>query len=118
MVPTSVRVRRAVTVARQGRYGLARVRAVVDQLRTADPAWWARLSSVRAPVLVLDGGGGRAQSGIDLDDLSGAIPGAVRHSVDAGHRLHQSESDQFAAVVASFLASAHPPARLHVINPA
>ena len=118
MVPTSVRVRRAVTVARQGRYGLARVRAVVEQLRDADPAWWTRLSAIRAPVLVLDGGGGRAQSGIDLDDLCGAIPGAARRSVEAGHRLHQSAPDQFAVLIAPFLADARPPAQLHLIRPA
>jgi len=118
MVPASARVRRAVTVARQGRYGLARVRAIVEQLRTADPAWWAGLSSIRVPVLVLDGGGGRAQSGIDLDDLSGALPSAGRRSVDAGHRLHQSAPGQFAALVAPFLADARPPAQLHLIRPA
>jgi pimeloyl-ACP methyl ester carboxylesterase len=116
VVPTSVRVRRVVTVARQGRYGLARVRAIVDQVRTADPAWWTRLSSIRVPVLVLDGGGGRARSGIDLDDLSAAIPGAVRGSVDAGHRLHQAAPDQFAALVVPFLAGVRPPAQLHLMR--
>jgi pimeloyl-ACP methyl ester carboxylesterase len=117
MVPAAVRMRRAGIVARQGRYGLARVRTIVDQLRSADPAWWAALGGIRVPVLVLDGGAGRAQSGIDLDDLAASIPGAQRRSVAAGHRLHQASPDAFVGLTVPFLAAAHPPATLHLIRP-
>ena len=104
IVPTSMKVRSAVTVLRQGRHGLSRVRTVVDQLRAADPAWWQALGSITAPVLVIDGGSGIPLNGADLDALTAAIPEAKRASLSVGHRAHQAAPDQFAALVLPFLA--------------
>lgn len=104
IVPTSMKVRSAVTVLRQGRHGLSRVRTVADQLRAADPAWWDALGSITAPVLVIDGGSGIPHNGADLEALTAAIPEAKRASLSVGPRPHQVAPDEFAALVLPFLA--------------
>lgn len=103
IVPVSQRARGTITVLRQGRRGLGRMHAVLDQLRTADAAWWAGLGNISAPTLVLDGGAGTAANGVDLDALVDAIPGSKRISLATGHRVWTADPRIFADTVLSFV---------------
>lgn len=103
IVPLSQRARGALTVVRQGRHGLGRMHSVVEQLRTADPAWWSGLENIDCPVLVVDGGGGQAANLVDLDALSSRIPRSRRLSLATGNRPWVSDPPLFADVVTGFL---------------
>jgi pimeloyl-ACP methyl ester carboxylesterase len=103
VVGTSQRARGAFTVLRQGRHGLGQMHSVLEQLRTADRAWWDRLSKVTAATLVVDGGNGTAGNGVDLDGLAAAIPDAKRISLAVGHRVWSADPKMFAELTLSVL---------------
>lgn len=103
VVGTSQRARGAFTVLRQGRHGLGQMHSVLEQLRTADPAWWNRLADITAPTVVVDGGGGTAGNGVDLDGLAAAIPDSKRVSVAVGHRVWAADPRMFTELTLSFL---------------
>lgn len=103
IVPASQPARGAITVLRQGRHGLGRMHSTLEQLRTADPAWWAGLGNISAPALVIDGGAGTAANRVDLDALADAVPDSTRISLAVGHRVWKADPRMFADTVLSFV---------------
>lgn len=80
-------------------------RTVLPELRTPMPAWWARLSSVRAPCLLLAShDDGLVSARLPL--LAAQIPHATTRQFGRGHRLHGEHSDAFLAEVMSFVGPA------------
>ena len=68
------------------------------------PAARGRLSEVRAPVLVLEGGQDAGANRDIARDLLG-IPGAAHTVIDgAGHAIQLDKPDEFNAAVLTFLA--------------
>lgn len=87
---------------KQNMAGLARARAVLDQLAIADPRWWESLSQITAPTLVIGGAtdvGDRAL----LDLLAGTIPKAGRADLIGSKRGHSGNPNGFAAVLMPFV---------------
>lgn len=96
----------AMTTLRRGRIkqnmaGLARARAVLDQLAQADPRWWESLSQITADTLII-GSATEAGDRALLDLLAGAIPGATRLDLGA-KRGHASDPQAFAEALMPFL---------------
>lgn len=77
--------------------------STLEQLRTADPAWWAGLGNISAPALVIDGGAGTAANRVDLDALADAVPDSTRISLAVGHRVWTADPRMFADTVLSFV---------------
>lgn len=97
----------AMTTLRRGRIkqnmaGFARARAVLDQLAQADPRWWAALSQITAPTLII-GGATDAGDRALLDLLAGAIPQASRVDLTGAKRGHASNPQAFADQLMPFL---------------
>lgn len=81
-------------------------RTVLPELRTPMPAWWSRLSTLRAPCLLLAGhDDGLVTARLPL--LAAQIPHAVFRQIGTGHRLHGEHTEAFLAEVMSFVG---PPA--------
>lgn len=81
-------------------------RTVLPELRAPMPAWWARLSTLRAPCLLLashDDGLVTAR----LPLLAAQIPHAIFRQLGTGHRLHGEHTQAFLAEVIPFVG---PPA--------
>ena len=107
-MPAGMAVSGAVTTLRRGRLkqnvlGFSRARAVLEQLSKADPQWWNSLSQISAPTLVLGTGATEAGDRALLDQLAGAIRGAVRTDLSKVKRGHASDPNAFAAAVLPFL---------------
>lgn len=103
----SMAVSGALTTLRRGRLkqnlaGFSRARAVLDQLATADPAWWESLSRITAPTLVVGSGVHEAGDRAVLDLLAAAIPGAERADLPGSKRGHATDPDGFAALMMPF----------------
>ena len=80
-------------------------RTVLPELRTPMPAWWARLSAVRAPCLLLASkDDGLVSSRLPL--LAAQMPHAITRQFGAGHRLHGEHTQAFLAEVIPFMAPA------------
>ncbi len=90
------------------RFDRRAVLAPIRQLRRPDPGWWAGLSRISAPTLVLSGGPGSHIAAEALRRLTRALPDARLATVPAGHRIHSLAPDEFAAAVLAFLGPAVP----------
>jgi|GEM_PF-1454484 len=106
-MPPGMAISGAMTTLRRGRIkqnmlGFSRAKAVLDQLAQADPRWWASLSQVTAPTLVVGSGADTGDRAL-LDLLAAAIPGALRTDLAGTKRGHASDPDGFAAAVLPFL---------------
>ncbi len=79
------------------------VPAIVGQLDNPAPAWWDRLSSIRAPTLFVAGG---PTSHVPQDQLAEAamlVPDARLVTIPVGHEVHASSPEEFIAAVRAFL---------------
>ncbi|WP_328998297.1 alpha/beta fold hydrolase [Kribbella sp. NBC_00709] len=80
------------------------LRDVIADLRRPQPAWWAGLSAVQAPTLLLAGG---PQSHLDQTRfglVAKTMPTATVTTIEAGHRIHSKAPDRWLDVVRGFLA--------------
>lgn len=85
-------------------YALRAVASILRQLSRPDPDWWARLSGLRAPTLILSGGPTSCIPPQRLAEVSAAIPDARLATIPVGHRVHSLAPDPFAVEVLAFLA--------------
>jgi pimeloyl-ACP methyl ester carboxylesterase len=94
----------AVTVAISRRdYELRALRSIFRQLSRPDTDWWARLTELRQPTLIVSGGPSSCIPPRRLTDMATAIPNAQLTTIPVGHRVHSLAPDRFAADVISFL---------------
>ncbi|MFG1927742.1 alpha/beta fold hydrolase [Cryptosporangium sp. NPDC048952] len=91
-------------VARRRPYDPKAVTSAIQQLRRPDPGWWDALELVTAPTLVLSGGPASHLPPERTADIATALPHADLNTVGAGHRIHSTRPDEFAALVVAFLA--------------
>mgnify|MGYP002138571717 CR=1 FL=1 len=68
---------------------------VLVQFKQADPQWWADLSAVDAPALVVSGGARSFLPPQHLAAVADALPAARFHTIDAGHSVHQRSPRAF-----------------------
>lgn len=86
-------------------FDLRAARTVLPELRAPMPAWWARLSTLRVPCLLLAShDDGLVSSRLPL--LAAQIPHAVTRLLGTGHRLHGEHSAAFLAEVIPFVGPA------------
>lgn len=78
--------------------------AIFGQLERPDPGWWPALARITAPTLVIAGG---CTSHVPQDLLAEAaeqISGAALVTLEgAGHSVHRTEPERFAATLTSYL---------------
>lgn len=77
---------------------------VVTDLRRPQPAWWAGLSKVTAPTLVLAGGPKSHLDQSRFQLLANSMPNATVTTIETGHRIHSHASDRWLTEVRQFLA--------------
>lgn len=83
-------------------FDLRAARTVLPELRAPMPAWWARLSTLRVPCLLLAShDDGLVSSRLPL--LAAQIPHAVTRQLGSGHRLHGDHTTAFLAEVIAFV---------------
>ncbi|MEV6845020.1 alpha/beta hydrolase [Actinoplanes sp. NPDC051411] len=90
-------------------YELRAVGSILRQLTRPDAGWWARLSEVEQPTLILSGGPASCIPPARLAEVTGEISGARLATIPVGHRVHSLAPDQFAAETLRFLAHPHVP---------
>lgn len=98
----------AISVVRSPRSLVGYDRSLTDpamrQFRTPNPAWWASLEEISAPVLFLRGT--RPGSMVDpalLARMAQRMPAMTIREVPCGHSIHRDRSSRFAEIVAPFL---------------
>ncbi|RSN61396.1 alpha/beta hydrolase [Amycolatopsis sp. WAC 04182] len=80
---------------------------IMAELRTPDPAWWDRLAAITAPTLLVSGGPSSHVTRQSLERMCGLIPDCRLVTIeDAGHRVHRTRPEEFAAVAGEFLGPA------------
>ncbi|MEU3770631.1 alpha/beta hydrolase [Amycolatopsis keratiniphila] len=80
---------------------------IMTELRTPDPAWWERLGAITAQTLLISGGPSSHVGRESLERMCGLIPDCRLAVIeDAGHRVHGSRPEEFAAVAGEFLGPA------------
>ena len=85
-------------------YDWAVVPAILAQLNSPDPAWWAELPAITAPALVIGGGSTSPVPQGLLARAAELIPGAALVTIEgAGHAVHQARPGEFLAAVRPFL---------------
>ncbi|GAB1824236.1 hypothetical protein HerbRD11066_74000 [Herbidospora sp. RD11066] len=81
--------------------------SVVDVIRTdvrrIDPVWWARLSELTMPVLVVGGGLSELVPQEALAEFTEALPHGRRVVLKTGHSVHSEDPEGFVKEVAAFL---------------
>lgn len=84
------------------------VPAIFAQLRDPDPAWWAELSAITAPALVIGGGAASPVPQHLLAKATELMPDAALVTVEgAGHAVHQTRPEDFLTAVIPFLRGIH-----------
>jgi esterase len=85
-------------------YDWAVVPAILAQLSHPDPAWWAELTAITAPALLVGGGSTSPVPQHLLAQAAELIPGATLVTIEgAGHAVHQTRPTEFLAAVQPFL---------------
>jgi 3-oxoadipate enol-lactonase len=79
--------------------------ALTAQLLDPDPAWWDRLPTVTAPVLMIAGGPESHVQQQWFGDALPLLPDGRLHEIAVGHHVHAKAPDRFLEVVKPFLAS-------------
>ncbi|MFI9383609.1 alpha/beta fold hydrolase [Kutzneria sp. NPDC052558] len=79
---------------------------ILAELNDPGPGWPARLAAIAVPTLVIAGGAASHLPQADIAAMAGRMPAARLVTVDAGHLVHETRPDEFAAAVEEFLA--HP----------
>jgi pimeloyl-ACP methyl ester carboxylesterase len=81
------------------------VPSILQQLNEPDPEWWARLTDIMMPTLVIGGGASHIPQN-KLQEVSELIPNCELVTIeDAGHFVHDANLPSFLAAVKSFLNS-------------
>lgn len=80
--------------------------AIIAELNAPDPDWPERLAKIAVPTLVLAGGERSHLPQEEIAAMAGFMPAARLVTIDAGHLVHVTKPDAFAAAVEEFLA--HP----------
>ena len=79
------------------------VPSILQQLNEPDPEWWARLTDIRMPTLVIGGGASHIPQN-KLQEVSKLIPNCELVTIeDAGHFVHEDDLPAFLSVVKRFL---------------
>jgi 3-oxoadipate enol-lactonase len=91
-------------VTQRRNYHLRAVASILRQLSRPDSDWWAQLTQVHTPTLILSGGPTSCIPPQRLADVATAIPHARLATIPVGHRVHSLAPDRFAAEVIPFLA--------------
>jgi len=76
---------------------------IAEQLRNPDPAWWADLSKITVPTLVIGGGSASHIPQEKLAEVAQLIPTCQLITIEAGHAVHQNKPDEFVEAVLRFL---------------
>jgi Predicted hydrolases or acyltransferases (alpha/beta hydrolase superfamily) len=79
------------------------VPAIIGQVNAGDPTTWARLSSIEAPTLVVAGGTDSHIPQDKLEEVAHRIPCCSLVTIDAGHHVHTSRPNEFAAAVLDWM---------------
>lgn len=79
------------------------VPAIYAQLSSPDPAWWAEIPLITAPVLLIGGSDSPVPPHL-LTEMAARIHGATLVTVEgAGHTVHRDRPDGFLAAAVPFL---------------
>ncbi|MGG0249043.1 alpha/beta hydrolase [Peribacillus frigoritolerans] len=79
------------------------VPSILQQLNEPDPEWWARLTDIMMPTLVIGGGTSHIPQN-KLQEVSELIPNCELVTIeDAGHFVHEDDLPAFLSVVKRFL---------------
>jgi esterase len=85
-------------------YDWAVMPAIFAQLNHPDPAWWAELTEITAPTLVIGGGSTSPVPQSLLAKVAELIPDATLVTIEgAGHGVHQTRPAEFLAALGPFL---------------
>ena len=80
------------------------VPSIFQQLNEPNPLWWARLSDISAPTLIVGGGSTSHIPQEKLRDVAKLIPDCELVTIEgAGHNVHFANLDHFLDVVTRFL---------------
>lgn len=80
------------------------VPSIFHQLNDPNPGWWARLSDISAPTLIVGGGSTSHIPQEKLKDVAKLIPDCELVTIEgAGHNAHFVNLEQFLDVVTHFL---------------
>lgn len=80
------------------------LRDVIADLRRPQPDWWAGLSTINSPTILLAGG---PKSHLDQSRfglVANLMPSATVTTIEAGHRIHTHAPDRWLTTVRTFLA--------------
>jgi pimeloyl-ACP methyl ester carboxylesterase len=77
---------------------------ILAELNDPGSDWPARLATIDVPTLVVAGGQRSHLSQADIAAMAGFMADAHLITIDAGHLVHETRPDEFAAAVAEFLA--------------
>lgn len=79
--------------------------SILQQLNEPNPEWWARLTDIIMPTLIIGGGSSHIPQN-KLHEVSELIPNCKLVTIeDAGHFVHNANLPAFLATVISFLNS-------------
>ncbi len=77
---------------------------ILAELNDPGPDWPVRLAAIAVPTLVVAGGPRSHLPQADIATMAGFRPAARLMTIDAGHLVHETRPDEFAAAVEDFLA--------------
>jgi 3-oxoadipate enol-lactonase len=76
---------------------------VLATLNAPDPGWWAGLSAIAVPVLVVAGGPDSFLPQDAMAEMAARIPAGELTTIPAGHLVHPNAPGAFADAVETFL---------------
>ena len=80
------------------------LRDVIADLRRPQPGWWAGLSTIRSPTMLLAGGPKSHLDQSRFELVADLMPSATITTIEAGHRIHTHAPERWLATVRTFLA--------------
>ena len=80
------------------------LRDVIADLRRPQPDWWSGLAAVKAPALLIAGGGKSHLDQSRFALVADQMPSATITTIEAGHRVHSRAPEQWLSTVREFLA--------------
>jgi pimeloyl-ACP methyl ester carboxylesterase len=80
------------------------LRDVIADLCRPQPGWWAGLSTIKSPTMLLAGGPKSHLDQSRFDLVANLMPSATVATIEAGHRIHTRAPDRWLATVRTFLA--------------
>lgn len=86
-------------------YDWAAREAVVAEINRSDPRWWAGLTRITAPTLLVAGGPTSHLPQDLMARMAARLPAGRLVTIPAGHAVHTTQPTEFAAAVRAFLAS-------------